>query len=318
MYKIVNVFFLKLWLLFFILLSIDCNGYQKPIAKQTSATNAIVKLSNFFTDSAAITSFFKSSKATDSIKHQVYLFYKQRGYRFAWVSINGLNKAATNFYTQIHDDSKYFNDNKLISHLLDALITNANTSGSSSFTTAAKAQQIELLATTTFLNYAFKMYGGITNPTKNLEWHITRLPKDYLAFFNALSTSQNEIPQEPVSYQYSQLKMALLRYHLLQAKGGFPIVKNNQLAFSVGDTNACLVQVKQHLLLSGDMVINDTSDAFSNTLLAAVRHYQARMGLAITGKLTSTTIAYLNKPIQQYIRQILVNLERLRWLPATM
>jgi murein L,D-transpeptidase YcbB/YkuD len=317
-YRIIHMVFLKLGLVFFMLLAIGCTGKEKPVAKQAVTSVAVEKQSDFFIDSTAVTTFLKTIKVTDSVKSQAYLFYKQRNFRFAWASASGFKISATNFYTQIHNDSKFFGDDNLINSLLDSLIINAKTSGSSSFNSALNAQPLELLATTTFLKYALKMYGGISQQSKNLEWHIPRKPKNYIEFLNALSASAGEIPKEPVSTQYSQLKKVLVRYQQLQVQGGFPVINSQRLTFAVGDTNACLVQVKAHLLLTGDMAVKDTSSVFDSTLAKALMHYQARMGLTKNGKLNSATLAQLNKPIGIYIKQILVNLERLRWLPATM
>jgi murein L,D-transpeptidase YcbB/YkuD len=51
-------------------------------------------------------------------------------------------------------------------------------------------------------------------------------------------------------------------------------------------------------------------------MLDAVKHFQRRMGLSIDGAIGNKMIAELNVPVSKRIRQLLVNMERVRWMPA--
>ncbi|MDI9363882.1 MAG: L,D-transpeptidase family protein [Flavobacterium sp.] len=289
---------------------------EKPSAISEAAVTNVY--STFLVDSAAINMALKGLQITGFVKKQIATFYQQRGYQFAWISTNGLSISADNYYKQILNDSHAFADTTFACKQLDTFLASNKHDNPHFIAGNTQAQLLEVLTTATFFKYATVMYGGITNSAKNLEWHISRQPKDYVSFFNALSSAVSNIPKEPVSVAYNQLKRALLVYQHLQGQGGLPLIANHGKTFAVGDTNTCLVQVKASLLLTGDMAIKDTSAVFDSTLSKAVSHYQTRMGLAINGKLNTVTIAELNKPIGIYIKQILVNLERLRWLPATM
>ena len=48
----------------------------------------------------------------------------------------------------------------------------------------------------------------------------------------------------------------------------------------------------------------------------AVARFQARHGIPVDGIVGAATLAALNVPVQVRIRQIQLNLERYRWLPA--
>ena len=73
---------------------------------------------------------------------------------------------------------------------------------------------------------------------------------------------------------------------------------------------------KQRLLLFGDMKTADSSVVFDSTLFNAAKSFQKRMGLSIDGVIGNRMITELNVPVSKRIRQLLVNLERLRWMPA--
>jgi murein L,D-transpeptidase YcbB/YkuD len=50
----------------------------------------------------------------------------------------------------------------------------------------------------------------------------------------------------------------------------------------------------------------------------AVKHFQERHGLSATGQLDRATVAQLNTPLSQRVRQLQLTLERWRWLPQTL
>ncbi|GAA3254231.1 hypothetical protein GCM10020258_11830 [Sphingomonas yabuuchiae] len=64
-----------------------------------------------------------------------------------------------------------------------------------------------------------------------------------------------------------------------------------------------------------DPAVSATGDRFDEDLLAAVRRAQRRYGLNPVGTVGTQTIAVLNVPVAQRIRQIMANMERWRWLP---
>ncbi|MBS1821668.1 MAG: L,D-transpeptidase family protein [Acidobacteria bacterium] len=58
------------------------------------------------------------------------------------------------------------------------------------------------------------------------------------------------------------------------------------------------------------------SGVYTKRLAAAVKEYQHRHGLTEDGRLTAQTIASLNVPMAQRVKQLAYTLERFRWLPA--
>ena len=64
-----------------------------------------------------------------------------------------------------------------------------------------------------------------------------------------------------------------------------------------------------------DLAINDNTNIFDSSLLFAIYQIQKRYGLPISSNINNSFIQILNKPISRLIQQILINLERARWLP---
>jgi murein L,D-transpeptidase YcbB/YkuD len=70
-------------------------------------------------------------------------------------------------------------------------------------------------------------------------------------------------------------------------------------------------------MLSGDLSGYDYYNAFlfDTALESAVKQFQARHGLDADGVVGKNTLAALNVPIETRIQQIILNMERWRWLP---
>lgn len=268
-------------------------------------------------DSTIVVNFLNQLSETDAIKNQVSEFYTRRNFQFAWVNSKGLTIAATNFYSQLETYQVDFEDNSLKNSQLDTLLNVALSNEKQFLTQKNDLQSLDLLLTTTFFKYAQKAYGGTSVNTLDLEWFIPRKKKDYQILLDSLvSFNKGEEIQEPVNQYYLPLKEQLRKYRGIQKKGGFPTVITDEKLLAVGDSNACLVNVKKHLLLTGDLKINDNTIIFTDTLEKAVQRFQHRMGLAENGKIDHETIIEFNKSIEFRIKQMMVNMERLRWVPV--
>lgn len=295
-------------------------GCNKPKNKTFGIDESLYSTQNFTDldlDSTSVVNFLNKSTETDSIKNQVSEFYNRRSLQFAWFNSKGLTLAASNFYSQLQSYSVDFEDNTLKNKQLDSLINAAQNNEKQFLIHKADLENLDLLLTTTFFKYAQKAYGGTTKNTLDLEWFIPRKKKDYQILLDSLvSLTKGEEIQEPVNQYYITLKEQLKRYRTIQKNGGFPTVITDEKQLIVGDSNACLVNVKTHLLLTGDLKTNDNTNIFTDTLANAVQRFQHRMGLTENGKINHATIIEFNKPIEIRIKQMMVNMERLRWVPV--
>jgi murein L,D-transpeptidase YcbB/YkuD len=75
------------------------------------------------------------------------------------------------------------------------------------------------------------------------------------------------------------------------------------------------VRIKQVLHALGDLPVVDTTPVFNDTLALAVESFQARHGYKADGVIGATFIKELNVPAQKRLQQILINMDRMRWLP---
>ncbi len=112
----------------------------------------------------------------------------------------------------------------------------------------------------------------------------------------------------PPSPQYAALRMALSEYRAIRDRGGW-----SQLPPSVakGLTADNAEAVRKRLIAEDPKLAVDPAE----DLPEALKHFQARHGLAEDGRLGPRTYAVLNVTAETRVGQIIANMERWRWLP---
>ncbi|HEY0682249.1 MAG TPA: L,D-transpeptidase family protein [Steroidobacter sp.] len=125
---------------------------------------------------------------------------------------------------------------------------------------------------------------------------------------------------EPRPVPYRLLKQTLSRYRrLAEHRTNRPLPPLSGGSLRAGDEYAGAMQLRRQLLALGDLAAIE-ADADSATLDAALvealKRFQSRHGLAPDGVLGKQTLAALNVPLRQRVRQIELSMERWRWLSA--
>jgi murein L,D-transpeptidase YcbB/YkuD len=175
----------------------------------------------------------------------------------------------------------------------------------------------EMNMSASFLRYARRAYqGNIALQEKDLNWFIPRKRLECGCSSGLVYKAPNGLATEPVNQQYKKLKSFLLRYYELEKKGGFPIMSIEKQVYKSGDSAANISAIKRRLSSAGDYTQNDTSAIFTDELKQAVMRFQQRHGLKEDGVAGGQTLRLMNEPVSKRIEQILVNMERMRWVPA--
>ncbi len=124
---------------------------------------------------------------------------------------------------------------------------------------------------------------------------------------------------EPKLKQYRQLKSALAAYReLAKTTPALHLAVNTPLRPGAYFPQAA--ELRQFLYKTGDMATVPAYDAtapdrYTVDLVAAVKTFQSRHGLAADGVIGPTTLTELNIPLSRRVTQIELAMERTRWLP---
>lgn len=295
-----------------------CNDKKKmPVVERDRTVTPAVSYSDLFLDSMGMEKFIASEDMNDSMAQRLRNFYNGRNYEYAWFFKEGPAEYASTFFGMYKDYISYSGDSSLYNPQFQQLF-DSSVSGSLQVPDSLKLKT-ELLLTTNFFRYAHRAYQGRTNMNANeLEWFIPRKKIDPVAFLDSMlvNKGKNISAYEPVNRQYNLLKDQLLRYYAIDKQGAWTPVVANKKSYKLNDSAAVLVNIKQHLQLTGDLAVADTTALFNKDLEAAVISFQKRFGLKSDGTIGNSFIKELNEPLHNRIQQLLINMERIRWMPA--
>ncbi|MFL5201117.1 MAG: murein L,D-transpeptidase [Microvirga sp.] len=105
-------------------------------------------------------------------------------------------------------------------------------------------------------------------------------------------------------------------YRNIAARGGWQPVQGVQ-GLRVGSKSPAVVALRQRLIITGDLdPAAGESPIYDSYVEAGVRRFQARHGISSTGTVTAPTVAAMNVPVEMRIRQLEINVARLRTLAS--
>lgn len=115
---------------------------------------------------------------------------------------------------------------------------------------------------------------------------------------------------------YTGLRQALTDYRRMAAAGGWPQLEDGS-SLRMGDKSSLVGRLRERLVSSGDLDDTPTlmPDDFDERLETAVKAFQHRHGLKTDGVVGKKTRQVLNVPVDQRVQQLLINMERWRWIP---
>ncbi len=109
----------------------------------------------------------------------------------------------------------------------------------------------------------------------------------------------------------AETERAIAQYQELAGRGGWNSVPNQTM--KVGAKSNAVVALRQRLVITGDLDESaGNSPVFDSYVESGVKRFQARHGINATGVVAQQTVQALNVPVQVRVRQLEINLVRLR------
>jgi murein L,D-transpeptidase YcbB/YkuD len=184
--------------------------------------------------------------------------------------------------------------------------------------TSDRLAETELVFSGAFLMFASDLMFGrfaatMNEPSSTPPRSIN--PIESLTALGASSSIETFLAElAPANPQYVRLRSALAQYRAIDAHGGWPSVPAGD-ALEPGARNHRVPLVRARLQAEGDLAAGaNGGDAYDPAMVKAVKRFQQRHGLAADGVVSRATVAEMNVNAAARVRQILVNMERLRWL----
>jgi murein L,D-transpeptidase YcbB/YkuD len=308
----------KLLLLFVVLLAACHPGGKKGphIGRDTSHYTGQEYIDQKL-DSSIVNDFLQKDTAYGEYIRD---FYRERDYHYAWIGNDGkLTEQAGNFMNLMKTDPSFgLNDTGIISKPLRELNDTLMLEGDKLKPGDKSVPQAELRLTAQFFAYGSKVWGGMTSDNaKDLEWFIPRKKMDMQSLLDSMVNRPANTFEEPVNIQYKLLRNQLHQLAAIE-KTPWDSLKATQKIYKEKDSAEMLVTVKQRLHLLGHLPTADASPVFTPLLDSAVRSFQHCTGLKIDGTIQQPFLNALNITPHQRIKQVLINMERLRWVPVSL
>jgi murein L,D-transpeptidase YcbB/YkuD len=242
-------------------------------------------------------------------------FYARRAFRPAWGDAQNaaeLRRAITDSAADGLNPADYFLP----------LLEDLARQGQGPVATPTLLAQQDILHTEALLRLGYHLSFGKVDPeTFDARWNYGRTldDRDIAGRIERTLTARDVYQRiealKPTHRLYGALKRELARYRVAEgAPVPAPVPSGPSLKPGASDPRVPLLRAR--LVASGDLAADGagSSDLYDAALESAARKFQQRMGLESDGVIGAGTVAELNVPVAERIRQLRVNLDRGRIL----
>lgn len=303
-------------LFLFSILTISCyNKKSRPTSKikNTDLQAVINQESHLPFDSAALIRFYLTYPDLKKYEADAFSIYREHHFNQIWFDSKGVVEFGYSLYSKANNletegiSSKFPYQDKLKGVFENDIKNELN------------RLETELMLTSLFLFYAEKVYKGIDETTSTaLGWLLPRKQLSYKYLIDSIFSDTILMNQDKkvLIGQYYKLRTVLMQYREIEKKGGWNTIDADPKtkAFKPGDTARAIRQIRERLYATGDLKHNDSSNLYDTELLRAVKSYQRRNGKTPDRLISLKLIREMNVPIGERIQQIMVNMERCRWI----
>ncbi|WP_114938274.1 L,D-transpeptidase family protein [Mucilaginibacter endophyticus] len=269
-------------------------------------------------DSAQIVTFLQKHPDLTPYEQDLRNFYRKRKFAYAWYEKGTLIEQAGNLNDRlmnlqnegIYKGIPYQKD-------LDSLIFDSHSK------TKIKKPDVgtELMLTAQYFAFSKVAFRGMSDSvSRAVNWFLPRKKiayDDYLDTLLKKPSKESTNINEPVYRQYDLLKNFLAKYRALDAHESWEPIKISK-KLKPGDSSDVVSQIKTRLYKLEDFKGDTLSNIFDDELKTAITQFQQRHGLSADGLPGPGTVSEMNVPLKSRIKQIIVNMERCRWLPVNL
>jgi murein L,D-transpeptidase YcbB/YkuD len=247
-------------------------------------------------------------------------FYEDRGYAPAWVDGAGPTAQAKVVVSILQKSAQ----KGLNPEDYDASRWRAREEALVGTPTREEIARFDLALSVCLLRYVSALDVGRINPQHiKFDLDLNHRKTDLPEFVAQVSQAADIVPLmdelEPQEDGYSRTAQALRTYLVLAQQDPAEKLSVPEKPVAPGSTYAGMALLVPKLKLVGDLpqgaTVPEGSVKYEGDVVEAVKRFQLRHALAVTGSLGPETVRQLNVPIADRVRQLQFALERWRWLP---
>lgn len=294
---------------------------EKPVTKVDVTIDTSNSFNSLFIDSFVVRSILTQSNLGDTLTNRIRSFYNSRNYQYAWFSKEGLPEHTISFWNLLKNYLNYSKDSSVYDKWLTEKMETLIRLSSLKPKNDSLYQNTELLLTRYFYIYADHAYA--TDPDfniKSLEWYIPKKKLTLEAMLDSVLTGHGQYADEyaPRNPQYLKLRDQLIKYKRIKDSSGWPFVYSKVEVMKKGDADNAVKTLKKRLRAEGFLDIADSAitNLYDSQLAEAVNKIKKTYGYKPDGTAGQTFLRDVNVAVDERIQQILINMERMRWLPG--
>ena len=264
-------------------------------------------------DSTIIVRFFKKYSNLKKYKADVNALYKKRNYNSIWYDSDGLIEFANLLHSKVNQLAQEGVKSHLAYQDKIDLIFNENSSEK------LTATESELLLSAMYIFYAKKVYQGIDiEQIREVGWFLPAKNLSYLTLLNSLLVDPQllEKNEKQLFGQYYKLREILKKYRKIEENREWNLISldSSVWEYNPKDNSKTIGQIRQRLLVAGDLKHDSKSNVYDQELMEGILNFKKRNGYKADYSITKSHIQRMNIPIENYIKTIIVNMERCRWI----
>lgn len=298
------------------LCSISCDFLFRNTSEADKIDQSLIDpydMNSNYLDSIKLHEYTRQYPFLQMYHPEIQKFYSRRNYQCVWFNNLGLIEQGSLFINLMQSSKLELTDS--INGLSQIVLFHNQIVNDS--ITGNEVRLMDVLLTNAFLEYADKKWIGLRDSSvKELGWYIKRKRLVSTELLDSITANPSFFSYyKPLNKQYELLRQYLVRLKTIEVSGGLPYIDTLQKAYRKGDTGLVIKNIRVWLYRSGFLTESDsTNNRFDDALFQSVKLAQHCMGLKEDGVVGKSLIKQMNVSLNQRMQQILINLERLRWV----
>ncbi len=289
----------------------------------------------------------KNSQFLKKITHKKFLkkFYRNNNYESIWLNKNGINqKKYKQLMVHIENDLTLDNKSRIIQHnqqLQQKLENNLTKEDLYRVEISLSSLYYDFLEHSLYGEIEWKSFSRKLHSLKrqkiNASWLRTKAPYKISTLLIQPDINRTLEEIRPKKFGYDLLQESLKKLYKIKVDGGWKKLGYFK-RLELGSSGDMVIQLRERLTYSGDYKEcnnttvkslknsdnNQSAEAkidkkavFGECLNIAVKRFQKRHGLVVDGVVGSGTRKVLNVSVDEKIKTVLLNIDRIKWLPRT-
>jgi len=306
-----------LLLLSFLFLACGNNTSTSDVPKKIDPVIISFDLkSSFIMDSVYFDSLASSIPSMEDWSKQARSFYANRDWSYAWFRKDGLREHAGFLFRFLeHAELEGIKDSLSVFPEIAERMSIYSVNDSM----LQPDPLLESLLTIAFFWYADKSWTGLPEEkSKAMGWFLPRMHIDKTEWLDSalVHSPDGSLLSNAVFRQYYWLRKYLVQYDSLSKTSPWSAVSIPEKPLRYGVTDSNIVALARSLYFHGDLDSAYQKYAIDSVMLNGIKKFQNRHGLEPDGVAGKNFFAALNVSVDDRIEQILLNMERSRWMPS--